>query len=199
MKSTLRRSRQRQCRLRRCPSPSYYHCYSNAPTAIVTTTVSQFDSERWSCKLTATRRPPPFLLPLLQQLRGCSVCLCALCTYIHTYTLPYLQLRSTLLGTHFCPIHIFPLFDLLLLFFSLSCACIFPHMHTTLYVHGAVHARPYHAYPCVLFILSHVYFLNLIILLDLISLLSLFPLSCACFFPHMHTTLHVQCAVHTCP
>ena len=105
--------------------------------------------------------PPPFLLPLVQQIRGCSICLCVLCTYIHTDTLPYLQLCGMLLDTHFCPIHIFPILLSYLThyyYFPYShCACIFPRMHTTLHVHGAVHACPYHTYPCVLFIPAHIH------------------------------------------
>ena len=84
-------------------------------------------------------------------------CVCCAYTYTHTRC-PTYSFAACFLSYIFAPSissQSIILFDLLFIFSLLFCACIFPQMHTTLHVQGAVHARPYHAYPCVLLITAH--------------------------------------------
>jgi len=133
-------------------------------TAIVTTTVSQFDSERWPCKLTVARRPrtppPPSSCPFCHTSAAVPfACVCCAHTYTHTRCSTYSFVACFLahISAPSISSQSYYLITLIIISTSPSCACFFPHTHTTLHVHGAVHACPYHAHIYVLFFAAHMY------------------------------------------
>jgi len=114
-------------------------------------------------RLLVGHETPPFLLAApaatITRLFRLPVCVLHIHTQIHV-ALPTAWWHASwhiFLPHPYLP-NLIILFDLLLLFFSLSCVRFFPHTHTTLHVHGAVQACPYHAHIYVLFFFcTHVY------------------------------------------